>query len=80
MTDNRYLKRRYEVIDARKSRLAKLDNAAKAAAKDRESTKLHTDQKVANAKTVKPPSRASTAVALGCGGRYSRPTPRSPTP
>ncbi|EGZ05744.1 hypothetical protein PHYSODRAFT_341944 [Phytophthora sojae] len=51
----KYLKRRYEVIDARKSRLAKLDNAAKAAAKDRESTKLHTDQKVANAKTVKPP-------------------------
>ncbi|KAE8985833.1 hypothetical protein PR003_g23994 [Phytophthora rubi] len=47
VTDDGYLKRRYDAIDANKSTLAKLDNAAKAATKARHPIKLHTKEKVA---------------------------------
>ncbi|KAE9347283.1 hypothetical protein PR003_g7002 [Phytophthora rubi] len=46
VTDDGYLKRRYDAIDANTSTLAKLDNAAKAATKARHPIKLHTKEKV----------------------------------
>ncbi|KAE8964852.1 hypothetical protein PR001_g28913 [Phytophthora rubi] len=47
VTDDGYLKRRYDAIDANKSTLANLDNAAKAATKARHPIKLHIKEKVA---------------------------------
>ncbi|KAG6610483.1 uncharacterized protein IUM83_06617 [Phytophthora cinnamomi] len=80
VTDNGYLKHRYGAIDKNKSRLTRLDNAAKKAVKARHPDKLHTKQKAANAQAAK---KANVKVAKSkeqrlrsCRGeKYGTPTP-----